>query len=417
MIFIGPQSAGKSTISKLVFYFYHVRDETVAHLLESLEQGRGSIDWKGYYPRLRRRFVEFWGPTPQAQDVEVEFDYGNGVQLKITVAKSRRQNFYNLDLTPKTQEQLDALYARLRASFHLVPRTPNLFASPEAIVTQRARAELVTELKSRCADIFGFDRELLFIPAGRSLLSTLSDQLQYVQPHLLDFPMRQFVDRVNLTKSFFGKSLDALIEEQRIYWRSNMGLAAVERTKEIIQRVLKADYRHDQEGGKLYVRENVFTKINYASSGQQEAIWILLSLFLVTLERARAIIFVEEPEAHLFPTAQKDIVELIAFTHNSLGCDYLITTHSPYVLSAINNYVYAHNLGNSIGEAVTKVVPRDLWISARNLAGYFVSEGRVQDLVARDLDMLKTELIDSASDQINAEFEALLELEAVKHNA
>ena len=42
---------------------------------------------------------------------------------------------------------------------------------------------------------------------------------------------------------------------------------------------------------------------------------------------------VEEPEAYLFPVAQKQII------------DFAITTHSPYILSSLNNLLYAYNLG------------------------------------------------------------------------
>ena len=223
--------------------------------------------------------------------------------------------------------------------------------------------------------------------------------------------MRQFVERVNSTKAFFNKSLDTLIEERRVFWKSSIRLSAIKRAKEMIGKVLKAEYRHDQDGGKLYIKDNVFTKINYASSGQQESIWILLSLFLITLERQRVLVFVEEPEAHLFPDAQRHILDLVAFTHNSLGCDYVITTHSPYVLAAVNNYIYAHQLGSKKPEVTAKVIPNDTWVSSKNVGGYFIDNGKANQLRDEELGVLKTELVDSASEVINDEYEALLDIE------
>lgn len=411
MALIGPQSSGKSTISKLIFYFYHVRDETVAHFLESLEGGRQRFDWKGYFTRLRKRFVEFWGPTPQDPDVEVQFDYGNGITLTIALEHRSKNNFYKLQFCPEGRKRIDELYETIRQSYESGPPRPRMFFSPEVIAAEKTRAELIESLRSACADIFNYGKELLFIPAGRSLLSTLSDQLQYVQPHLLDYPMRQFVDRVNASKAFFNKSIDDIIEERRLYWTGALPLNALRRARDIIQRVLRGEYRHDHDGGKLYIRSNVFTKINYASSGQQEAIWILLSLFLVILDHAQAMIFIEEPEAHLFPNAQRDVLELIAFVHNSLNCDCVITTHSPYVLSVINNFTYAHALGTKLEGIVSDIVPKDLWISSRNLGGYFVSNGGVESLIDSDVNMLRVELVDSASEKINEEYDALWQLE------
>lgn len=411
MVLIGPQSAGKSTLSKLVYYFYHIRDETISHILETLEGGKEKFDWTSFYPRLRRRFVEFWGPTPQRRDVKISFEYAKGIQIDISVSKGRRQNFYNLNFSDECRRNIEDLFNEVKNVVSVSPKSPNLFQTPEVMVTQHLRAELIAKLRESCSKIFNFDKDLLFIPAGRSLLSTLSDQLQYVQPHLLDYPMRNFVERVNSTKEFFNKSLDALIEERRLFWKSDIRLSAINRAKEIIEKVLKAEYRHDQDGGKLYIKDKVFTKINYASSGQQESIWILLSLFLITLERQRALVFVEEPEAHLFPDAQRHVLDLIAFTHNSLGCDYFITTHSPYVLATVNNYVYAHQLGSKNPEATAKVVPSDTWVSSKNVGGYFIDKGKANQLIDQELGLLKTELVDSASEIINDEYEALLDIE------
>ena len=35
LVFIGPQASGKSTLSKLIYYFLHVRDEVVRFVYES----------------------------------------------------------------------------------------------------------------------------------------------------------------------------------------------------------------------------------------------------------------------------------------------------------------------------------------------------------------------------------------------
>jgi len=45
-------------------------------------------------------------------------------------------------------------------------------------------------------------------------------------------------------------------------------------------------------------------------------VWILLLILLLILNIRKVFLVVEEPEAHLFPVAQKQIIDLIALLAN-----------------------------------------------------------------------------------------------------
>ena len=77
--------------------------------------------------------------------------------------------------------------------------------------------------------------------------------------------------------------------------------------------------------------------LNIASSGQQESIRIIQDLLYVLIENQKSFRIMEEPEAHLYPKAQKNLIELIALIINKTQSQIVITTHSPYVLSIVNN--------------------------------------------------------------------------------
>ncbi len=413
MTFIGPQSSGKSTLSKLIFFFLHVRDEVASFLLESIEKRRDQVDFNALTRRLRHRFVEFWGPVSQHKTLYIKYEYDERTSFIITL-DSKKHRYVNPSFSNHAADKLRDVYESIGKNVNEHSSISPLFTSANAIAAERTRTLLTFELRRRCNKLFNCDKELLFIPAGRSVLSTLADQLQNIHPHLLDYPMRQFVERINATKVFFNKSLDNIIKERQVLSLSQPAPAwfsSVHKAQSIVRKVLKGEYKHDQEGGKLFFNDKVYTKINYASSGQQEAIWILLSLFIVILEQTQAIIFVEEPEAHLFPDAQKEILEFIAFTYNILNCNFVITTHSPYILSEINNLIYAYNVGGTLPEKVNSIISKEIWISPHDVGGYFVANGRVTDLFDAELSMLKTELVDSVSGSINEEYEQLFDLD------
>lgn len=89
-------------------------------------------------------------------------------------------------------------------------------------------------------------------------------------------------------------------------------------------------------------------KINFASSGQQEVVWILNVIFYYLRNNKKAYFIIEEPESHLFPNAQKLIAEFISLARNNGRNQVFITTHSPYILGTVNNLLYADKISESL---------------------------------------------------------------------
>lgn len=400
---IGPQASGKSTICKLIYYFQSVRDETFLCLLSLLDDGNSRFSHKTLWDRLRKRFLETWGPIPMPRDLHLIYHYNDNCVLEIKFADPAHR-FISPIFPRKIMSQIERIFEDVRNKYQQKPRASSpLFGSPEEAAQEKTRSLLLKEIKTRCNEVFSISHELLFIPAGRSLVSTLSDQLQNIDPRLLDHPMRQFIDRINRTKSFFNKPIRDMILERKLTGDLRSSEANLREAQLYIERILKGTYVYQQGEGRIYVDDDTYTKINFASSGQQEATWILLSLFIVALEGAIVHLFIEEPEAHLFPDAQKEIVDFISFIYNRFQCLFTITTHSPYILSAINNLLYAHVVGNRT------LVSADRWLDPDTLSGYYINQGGVSSLMDEELHMLKTETIDSITKTLNEEYDALFE--------
>jgi ABC-type cobalamin/Fe3+-siderophores transport system ATPase subunit len=409
-ILIGPQASGKSTTSKLIFFFLNIRDEFVNFILDKIDNPSENIPEKNiereFGKIIRNRFLEFWGPAPQHSEMYLKFSYSADAYIEIKL-DSAKHKYIDPSFSKLILNKLRSATAEISSANNNESPSSHLFGSAQSISSERARGARVEKVIEMANDIFAFKYKLLFIPAGRSLLSTLSDQLQYIHPHQLDYPMRVFIERINKSKSFFGKSISELITDRQLLGNGDIWFSAARKVEGIVKRILKGEFIHDKDGGKLYVNKSTYSKINFASSGQQESIWILLSLFLVVLEKIDALMFIEEPEAHLFPNAQKDMVELIAFLANSMDTKFVITTHSPYVLAALNNHIYAAKIGETKPEAVTKVISKNSWLNFDNVSGYFIANGVLEDLRDDSLGVLKPELIDSASGLINEQYDQL----------
>ena len=122
---------------------------------------------------------------------------------------------------------------------------------------------------------------------------------------------------------------------------------------------------------------------------------------------------IEEPEQNLFPKTQKDLVYyLISALDHGKNHHLLLTTHSPYILSALNNLLYAYKVAQQGDKKlVSNIIPESSWLDYAQTRTYFVSDGGAHSIMDEEIGMIKAESIDSISDTLNKEFEQLLNIE------
>ena len=153
--------------------------------------------------------------------------------------------------------------------------------------------------------------------------------------------------------------------------------------------------------------------LSLLSSGQQELLPLLAMLPDRQIYRYKQLLYIEEPEAHLFPSAQSKLVELLAnlLSGSRDKINLVITTNSPYVLSKFNNLVLAASLSRSRSkEQVARVVPPENWLGRGRLCAYAICEGKLCNITDPD-GLINAIYLDDISGAIAEEFDHLLELE------
>ncbi len=117
---------------------------------------------------------------------------------------------------------------------------------------------------------------------------------------------------------------------------------------------------------------------------------------------------VEEPEQNLYPVSQMKMVDrLIENTGN--GGKLVMTTHSPYVLSILNNYIFAFDRYRKFGKTVRGVSLNHM-MDFDAVAAYKMQDGGITTIKDSQSRMIDATRIDECSQSINEVFDRLMDM-------
>jgi len=413
MLFIGPQASGKSTLSKLIYFFKSIKDELIALIYEIAQ--KDDITFWRFFTNQTKRFSEYFDyPIHHPFKIQYFYSPNKFVIFDFDYDEFSGEWGTSIGFNKNFEQELISIFEQAR---HVVQ---TILSSKKSSLPLHELLQLETEKRSALkviehylAELFEDNTTTIFIPAGRSLISTLTEQ-QNIGTVNLDVFTRTFWEQINALRPYFKDDFRFLIREKFYDAATNDTNKRMTLASDLINAILKGEYRFEDGVEKIYCTPAYPVKLNYASSGQQEAVWILLLIFKYLLDETKVFIVFEEPEAHLYPEAQKHIVELIALLANQSGNQVLLTTHSPYILSAFNNLLYADQVAKKnedLKQKVSGVIDPNCWLDVDRTAAYFMDGKRVESIIDPELRLIQAEKIDSASQVINNTFNALFDLD------
>jgi hypothetical protein len=96
-----------------------------------------------------------------------------------------------------------------------------------------------------------------------------------------------------------------------------------------------------------------------------------------------------------------------------LAFSWVITTHSPYILTAFNNLIEAGQVARAkpeLKDEVAKLIPERFWIKEGEFKAYAIEDGVLKSIVAEDTGLVSANYLDQVSETIGVEFDELLRL-------
>lgn len=393
-VIIGPQANGKSLIAKLL-HFHRIlnsiflssikndwtKRETDRHIIKEFESRFPRYAWDG-----SSFFVGY-----SIGDIFFEIDGKKTGNSKTVVSVN-----YSPELV-KAVNYRKKVYKKAREEL-----------SAETSDAGRDRKEInlyyeVVVSPLYLGDYSYFFTRALFIPASRSFFANLQKNIFTFLASNLDIDpyLKEFGSHYENSKRWYKD--DYLRRKDPEF---------VQNLYDAVESIVSGEYEHaDQQD--WIVKNSRRINLANASSGQQEALPMLLALCYWPLRGSdSSMCFIEEPEAHLFPTSQANIISLLSNICIKQGTGFFITTHSPYIVTALNNLIVAHDKirdGLLTSAELVDINGPSSAVAYEDVAAYSMCDGVATSIGDDEYRIIGADMLDSISDHFDAVSNFILE--------
>ncbi len=390
-VFIGPQASGKSIVAKLLYLFYHLPE-----FVFNVATSRGKK--RELNKAITKAFCEIF---PQYAWNDKNFT----IRFITDVGEISFSHKQKKALTLTTSVHYEKLFKKI---FTFAAKEP----APDKL--SREQIEHIQKIKEMTHESnWGFINgggSSLFIPAGRSFFASLENNVfSFLSSNIhIDYFLKEFGMIYQRTKNMSIRFTRRDSEKMNMF-------------TDICKKFLDGVYLQKQQ--KEYIR-NIQTgqevEVRDASSGQQEIMPVLFAIF----KTQECFFLLEEPETHIFPSSQSEIVRYIVSRQDPNTCkkSFLFTTHSPYVLTTMNNLVYAgileerfktHEQTEAL-EKLEKIYSPEERIRKNDLSAYYFNRGEAKSIIDSETGMVDAKELDEISVKTNDKFSEMLDLELME---
>ena len=420
LLLIGPQASGKSTIAKLIYFFKFLQQYYLD--LFSIDAPEMSAEefMVNFNLRIINKFQEYFSfneiPDPHfrmkfilSSDTNKSMHFG-AQDDKVIVGFS--QPFHDIVMA-----SIERILALRKQSKELIAQDP--------ANEMKIRNEFSGRIWHESCVAFDDTKFGLYIPAGRNITVAFSEQFQMLffgqlsdkQQHIggnEEEIIRQFMLHSKRLVDFFSNG-----------YRQKLDNPFGQLVLNIAKQIIKGTYKNENGKESIQVNDKNSVFLGNASSGQQESIRIIQDLIFILCTQIDSIRFIEEPEAHIYPEAQKLLIEMMVLVANHCHTQMIVTTHSPYVLSTFNNMLYYSKVlkehpanreemeRHFLSETLNTANEEFLGIDADRFEAYSLDTAReeyCQPIKDNETKLIGDNFFDSETEKLNDDFAFLYNL-------
>jgi len=380
-VLIGPQSSGKSLLSRLGFFFAQFLPEFANNI------ARRRPPFIDISRAIEQRFAE-WFPATTWSGEKSEIVYSDG--------------HYSVSVSTEALEK----QPQMRFSAEFLSDYERWKNSDQDMDETHRDIQMLAGPFSPSGSIYIPSGRAFFSTPNKSIVAVSQKNLDWITQRFsteMDFDYRAMIasssENVELLHDF-GAQAEKILHGRVVFWDG-----APRFQSEVGRRILPFELL---SSGTLELLPILNPLSKLISSTK-------FSNYFDSSAPARGPVFIEEPESGVFPATQYKLVSLFAWLAATKGLDisFSLTTHSPYILTAFNSLIYAGQLANEKPELkgeIATLVPEHFWIENGSFKAYSIHDGVLKSILSES-GLIDGEYLDSVSDTIEHEFDSLLRLE------
>lgn len=364
-VFIGPQSSGKSTLAKIISYCSWVEKNSILesrnddfkeklmsfhNIDDAYFNSNSYLKYESNCCKIEAKGKEFKGKI----EITLNKD-GNKIfrNHKITYFPAERNFVAAIPSLGKYNEKNNNIISFLYEWY----KAKQLYTQENSFTSPIPTLGNISYYYEKDKDI-----DNITLNNGESIrLQNSSSGLQSIIPLLI----------------VWNYSLNNVFEEKRT--RSPFEILHLEEKTKFLQEelilALNKIIKSQKEILKEYKNKNdIFSKqIHESILQQQEEIANLLGLYS---EYHYSHLIVEEPEQNLFPETQRDLIYYLLHTlNNGRSNKLVITTHSPYILYALNNCMMGYLVKERLKDK--QISSSKAWVDPNNVSVWEIHDGQL----------------------------------------
>ncbi len=377
-VLVGKQATGKSLLAKLRYFFWDYQQDLISLSAFLLTEHQGFNNIKGYNEAKIKIFCDLFSNIETAED-QFSICFKND-DFVISVKKDGKDSEIRIEHSKSVEDMIEKakeIYNDINIA------SDKEFSSQKKL--EGEEPDLIGIKFTLLRKHFDFleTPSVLYVPASRLFFATVQDNIF------------RFLDSGNY-------SFDLLLKRFGSFWEGHKESFSNEfknpkRDKEWFDNaheILAGDYVYENKIDYIKNDWGGTVELKDASSGQQEVLPLLATIYAFPKGiRKNQLLIIEEPEAHHYPDSQHALMKMIAQAARRENCNVMMTTHSPYIPTCLNveileaQNLFAQNKGKLL-----------------NVSAYHLSEGTASDIYDSEDDLIGTNELDSASQDIMTEY-------------